>query len=94
MTENERDRIKALEVQMAHHMQEQGNIKNLVLELVADMHRRRGKEEAEGREHIEGREDKFQRGQWVRALLPLGLLTALFTAIWNQIWAFITGATP
>jgi len=94
MTESERDRIKALEVRMEQYGREQQETKNLVLELVADMHKRRGREEAENREHREGREDKWQAGAWIRAFLPLGVITAMFTALWNQVWQFFTGTTP
>jgi hypothetical protein len=92
VTETERDRIKALEVKMEGYGKEQQEMKTLLKELVADMHKRQGREEAERIEHVEGREDKWQMSAWVRALIPFGIITAMFTALWNEVWRFFTGA--
>ena len=78
---------------MQHFANDHAEMKEHLRELVADMHERRGREKAERLTHVEDREDKWQASAWIRALLPLGAITAMFTALWNEVWRFFTGAS-
>jgi hypothetical protein len=99
------ERMRVLETLSEERAQDIREIKSDVRELVQDLHARRGREEAERqakqredeakkRAHIEDREDGWQRATWIRSILPLGVITAIFTAAWNQLWAFFTGTAP
>lgn len=94
MTETERDRIKALEIQMQHTSVKLDKMEAQLGLLVTDMHERRGREAAERLGHVEEREDKWQTWAWVRAFIPLGLLVGLLNAIWLAAYRAFTGATP